>query len=179
MFFGFTFCFAPCESTCALRPFEPVGQLMPFASQPTPKHHHYEVAGFVHAFFASSRFCATIFWVQNFCRLLFYDFIMTSPADSSVIQCRFVVTRRCRVQARPKNGHRSGGGNKKTPPVRTGLPVTSHEPSGEGQYIRDPEYRRGQPLFGGKMTTTGKAAVARFQSNDEQRKRVAVQEMDG
>ena len=27
------------------------------------------------------------------------------------------------------------------------------------------------------MTTTGKAAVARFQSNDEQRKRVAVQEM--
>ena len=29
------------------------------------------------------------------------------------------------------------------------------------------------------MTTTGKAAVARFQSNDEQRKRVAVQEMDG
>ena len=104
----------PAQRPSALRPFEPVGQLMPFASQPTPKHHHYEVAGFVRAFFASSRFCATIFWVQHFCRLLFYDFITTSPADTSVIQCRFVVTRRCRVQARPKNGHRSGGGNKKT-----------------------------------------------------------------
>src|SRR3954462_1376956 len=35
---------------------------MPFASQPKPKLLHYEVAGFVRAFFASSRFCATIFW---------------------------------------------------------------------------------------------------------------------
>ena len=47
------------------RPFDPVGQPMPFASQPKPKLLHYEVAGFVRAFFESSRFCATIFWVQH------------------------------------------------------------------------------------------------------------------
>jgi hypothetical protein len=35
---------------------------------------------------------------------LLYDFITTSPAGFTVIKCRFVTTRRCRVQARPKNG---------------------------------------------------------------------------
>jgi hypothetical protein len=44
---------------------------MPFASQPKPKLRHYAVARFVRAFFASSRFCATIFWVQHSDRLFF------------------------------------------------------------------------------------------------------------
>jgi hypothetical protein len=42
-------------------PLDPVGQPMPFASQTKPKLLHYEVARFVRAFFASSRFCATFF----------------------------------------------------------------------------------------------------------------------
>ena len=103
---------------------------MPFTSQPKPKRLHYGVAGFVRAFFASSRFCATIFWVQHSGRFSMISSICARPTTSPAgfIGHQLPVRRDAALPGsgsskkwphRTKRPKRAGAGDEKAPDQRT------------------------------------------------------------